>query len=189
MPNKDVQIIRTKHDAYILIFYNMDSKLFYKIPAGSFVNNLSSASTIKNDNFCGVHICENTSYNTNMLPVVKLGIYKQLLVKHLDYKPVYFERFKYVGKGFKLILKKKRNMFNCIFGHSHIYWVKLQQIFVKKTKKYKYMFVAKNLTMHTNMLNILRKIKPINRYTLRGVRTYTHVWIKRKGRKSVATHV
>jgi hypothetical protein len=106
-----------------------------------------------------------------------------------EYRPVYFERFKYVGKGFKLILKKKRNMFNCIFGHSHIYWVKLQKTIVKKTKKYRYMFVANNLNMYTNMLNILKQIKPINRYTLRGVRTYTHVWIKRKGRKSVATHV
>lgn len=106
-----------------------------------------------------------------------------------NYKPVYFERFKYVGKGFKLIFKKKKNMFNCIFGHSHIYWVKLQNAVVKKTKKYRYMFVAKNLHIYTSMIDILKKIKPINRYTLRGVRTYTHVWIKRKGRKSVATHV
>lgn len=138
-----------------------------------------------------MHICANTGYsNTGVYFKESNTVANSYLHEKLStYKPLYFERFKYVGKGFKLILKKKHKMFNCIFGHSHIYWVKLQQTIIKKTKKYRYMFVANNLQMYNNMLSILKKIKPINRYTLRGVRTYTHVWIKRKGRKSVATHV
>ncbi len=113
----------------------------------------------------------------------------QIQNKFVSYKPIYFGKFKYVGKGFKLIFKKKRNMFNCIFGYSHIHWVKLQQTFIKKTKKYKFMFVVKNKNTFNLFNNILKNIKPINRYTLRGVRTYNDAWIKRKGRKSVATHV
>lgn len=104
-------------------------------------------------------------------------------------KPIYYNRFKYVGKGFKLIFKKKKKLFNCIFGYSHIYWIKLQNVLIKKTKKYKFAFIAKNLKKFTAFVDILKKIKPINRYTLRGVRTYNHIWVKRKGRKSVATHV
>jgi hypothetical protein len=65
----------------------------------------------------------------------------------------------------------------------------LQNTFLKKTKKYKFFFAAKNANSYNTFINILKKIKPINRYTLRGVRTYTHKWVKRKGRKSVATHV
>jgi len=51
------------------------------------------------------------------------------------------------------------------------------------------MFVVNTRAKLTGMINILKRVKPINRYTLRGLRTYTHVWFKRKGRKSVATHV
>ncbi len=91
------------------------------------------------------------------------------------YKPIYFERFKYVGKGFKLILKRKKKFFNCVFGHSHIYWVIFRTIFTKKTKKYKFLFISKSYYLFNQMINILREIKPINRYTLRGVRTYTRV--------------
>ena len=167
------------------------NKNFYKIPVG-----FSFKYSRRNDgplvkNFNKVHICINTGYTTLQIPhksTNKFGL-RILDDKFKIYKPVYFERFKYVGKGFKLIFKKKKKMFNCIFGHSHIYWVKLQNAIVKKTKKYRYMFVAKNLRIYNDMINILKKIKPINRYTLRGVRTYTHAWVKRKGRKSVATHV
>jgi len=80
-------------------------------------------------------------------------------------------------------------MFNCIFGHSHIFWVKIQKTIIKKTKKYKYVFITYTFNMFLKTIYILKKIKPVNRYTLRGVRTYTHVWVKRKGRKSVATHI
>lgn len=166
--------------------HDYENKTIYKIPVGS--RYVEQPMRINNTD---VHICMNTGYTSTNLTVDNYNIEKtkSLFNKFITYKPVYFDRFKYVGKGFKMILKKKRNMFNCIFGHSHIYWVKLQNTMIKKTKKYKYMFVANDLTMHKNMINILKKIKPINRYTLRGVRTYTHVWIKRKGRKSVATHV
>ena len=135
-------------------------------------------------------MCLNTHYfsqtldyfsNTSNLTIINS--------KFKIYKPIYFNKFKYVGKGFKLIFKRKKNIFNCIFGYSHMYWVKLQNTFIKKTKKYKFLFLTKNIQNYNLFVNILRKIKPINRYTLRGVRTYTHSWIKRKGRKSVATHV
>jgi len=137
-----------------------------------------------------LYICVATLYS---ILTPKYTISKTLKIKTDDkwssYKPVYFERFRYVGKGFKLVLKRKRKFFNCVFGYSHIYWIKLKSILVKRTRKYKYMFVAQSHYIFIRTINILKKVKPINRYTLRGVRTYTHPWVKRKGRKSVATHV
>jgi hypothetical protein len=175
--------MRVNSNSYFILFYDANHKCYYKIPVGFFTQNGSFQSS--------THTCLNTFYSTTHLPIYESSKFSKNITdeKLLTYKPVHFERFKYIGKGFKLILKRKRGMFNCIFGHSHIYWVRLQSIFIKRTKKYKYVFATHEKSVFIKMLNILKKIKPINRYTLRGVRTYTHVWIKRKGRKSVATHV
>ncbi len=136
-------------------------------------------------------MCFNTKYFSRTLSYLdNRHKNNKLLNNKLDIKkPIYFNKFKYVGKGFKLIFKKKKKMFNCIFGYSHIYWVKLQNTLVKKTKKYKFFFATNDFKSYKVFSQILKNIKPINRYTLRGVRTYMHSWVKRKGRKSVATHV
>jgi hypothetical protein len=167
------------------VVFDNTKQTFYKIPVGAHFN---SKYIYKMQN---MHICINTLYTTVQLPFNLSNIkhFNNLQNKLKYYKPIYFDRFKYVGKGFKLIFKKKKNMFNCIFGHSHIFWVKLQTTFIKKTKKYKYLFISQNKNVYTKTLAILKKIKPINRYTLRGVRTYSSIWTKRKGRKSIATHI
>jgi len=181
--------------AYTIILYNTQSHTFYKIPTGVHPTQNSRVNTITdttNFNLTKlVHVCIDTYYSsvlTDIYSTVK-QTKLQTAAKFMTYKPIYFERFKYLGKGFKLLLKKKRHMFNCIFGYSHIYWIKLQSLKVKRTKKYKYVFVAPNYQTFLKTIAIIKKIKPINRYTLRGVRSYTHVWIKRKGRKSVSTHM
>lgn len=173
-------------NTYTVVVQDDLTKHIYKIPAGSTACKLADYSGMH-----GVHVCPNTYYASIMVPIFNSSRSSRRSTnkKFSIYKPVYFERFKYLGKGFKLILKKKRGFFNCIFGYSHIYWIKLQSTMVKKTKKYKFMFVLNNHHKFQTMINILKKVKPINRYTLRGLRTYTHVWLKRKGRKSVATHV
>jgi hypothetical protein len=112
-----------------------------------------------------------------------------LAVKFIDFKPVHYNRFRYVGKGFKMVLKKKKKLLKCIFGHSHLYLIKFQNTFIKKTKKYKFFYATQQKINLLNSTDILAKIKPINRYTLRGVRTYEKKWFKRKGRKSTATHI
>jgi len=158
----------------------LNANYIYKIPVGN--NNLEKRT---------LFICFDTNYFTNILNYFSHDhkLHEKRNIKFTNYKPIYFNKFKYIGKGFKLIFKKKKKLFNCIFGYSHIYWVKLQNVLVKKTKKYKFFFATKNINNYNIFVNILKKIKPINRYTLRGVRTYTHKWVKRKGRKSVATHV
>jgi hypothetical protein len=160
---------------------------FYKIPVGLLYEKNEKTPSMSPS----IYICIHTLYSVLTLRYCsRVKLLKQSTdLKLQQYRPVYFERFKYVGKGFKLIIKRKKKFLNCVFGHSHIYWVKFQSISIKKTKKYKYMFVGSSRILFITMINILKKIKPINRYTLRGVRTYTHAWVKRKGRKSIATHI
>lgn len=178
MHKEATTLVKNDKNIYFILLNDQTYKNIYKIPLASNVK------TIK------PFICFDTLYGTttNDMFVQSKNI-KNIIGSLSSTKPIYYNRFKYVGKGFKLIFKKKKKLFNCIFGYSHIYWVKLQNTLIKKTKKYKFMFIVKNIYNFTILTNILKKIKPINRYTLRGVRTYTHVWIKRKGRKSVATHV
>jgi len=161
-----------------MIVNDFKYKNIYKIPSGGV------------EDSC-YHICYQTFYSS--ITISAMGGVKFLKpstdTKFNLYKPIYFERFKYLGKGFKLVVKRKLKFLNCVFGHSHIYWVRWQTVLIKRTKKYRFMFVSSSLTIHRNMIHILKNIKPINRYTLRGVRTYTHPWVKRKGRKSIATHI
>jgi hypothetical protein len=162
-------LIKTSPHTYLIIIFNESTKTFYKIPVGFAFNSIYK---FKGNN---AHVCMDTLYTTVKLPfnLPDIKNFAALDNKLKNYKPIYFGRFKYVGKGFKLIFKKKKKMFNCIFGHSHIFWVKLQTTFIKKTKKYKYMFISNNKYVYAKTLAILKKIKPINRYTLRGVRTYS----------------
>jgi hypothetical protein len=122
--------------------FDEKTKTFYKIPVGA----VFDSSYAPSHSHRNIHVCIDTLYTAVKLPfnLPSIKNFVDLNIKLKQYKPIYFGRFKYVGKGFKLIFKKKKNMFNCIFGHSHIFWVKLQTTFIKKTKKYKYMFIANN---------------------------------------------
>jgi hypothetical protein len=69
------------------------------------------------------------------------------------------------------------------FGRSHITIFKFKKIQIKKSGKYK--FILKNLnpkSLKITALNVVN-IKPINVYTLRGLRLSRQLVFKRKGKK------
>ena len=128
--NTCTTLIKTEEQSYILILSNISNSNLYKIPLGSYDFRHTNAST--------TFVCFDTAYFSIIRSYfnINYGSFAATSIKLLNQRPVYFNRFKYVGKGFKLIHKKKKKFFNCIFGYSHIYLVKLQQVFIKKTKKY-----------------------------------------------------
>lgn len=96
----------------------------------------------------------------------------------------FFIKIKFKGKGFKIKFNKKLKIIKFFFGRSHITFFKLKRIKLKKITKYK--FILKNLNfskLKTNSMKIT-KIKPINVYTLRGIRLSKQIIKKRKGKKS-----
>jgi hypothetical protein len=171
---------------YMIIVYDDLAKtqpVIYKIPAGQVVSSGYTSAQ--------AHICLNTFYSQKRLPHNDQRLKHNVLAtagRFIAFKPIYYSKFTYLGKGFKLVLKKRKGFFNCLFGHSHVYWLKVQKLYVKKTKKYRFFFATTKPALFWTAIQLLKRIKPINRYTLRGVRTYAHVWVKRKGRKSIATH-
>lgn len=96
----------------------------------------------------------------------------------------FFIKIKFKGKGFKIKFNKKLKLIKFYFGKSHITFFKLKRIKLKKITKYK--FILKNLNfvkLKTNAMKITN-IKPINVYTLRGIRLAKQIIRKRKGKKS-----
>jgi ribosomal protein L6P/L9E len=96
----------------------------------------------------------------------------------------FFIKIKFIGKGFRIQSFKKKKVINFTFGHSHMYKVFMQDLFFKRLSKYKYFFKTKNIFLLNNLKINLLKIKPLNEYTLRGLRLAKYTVVKRKGRKS-----
>ena len=96
----------------------------------------------------------------------------------------FFLKIKFVGKGFRIQSFKKKKLINFTFGHSHMYKLFMQKMYFKRLSKYKYLFKTKNINYLNNLKVNLLKIKPLNEYTLRGLRLAKYKITKRKGRKS-----
>jgi len=124
-----------------------------------------------------IKINTNINYNNNLN-------FKQINKFFKTFEFYFFIKIKFKGKGFKIKFNKKLKIIKFYFGKSHITLFKLRKIKLKKITKYK--FILKNLNfmkLKTNATKIT-KIKPINVYTLRGIRLSKQIIRKRKGKKS-----
>lgn len=124
-----------------------------------------------------IKINNNINYNNNLN-------FKQINKFLKTFEFYFFIKIKFKGKGFKIKFNKKLKIIKFYFGRSHITFFKLKKIKLKKITKYK--FILKNLNfmkLKTNATKIT-KIKPINVYTLRGIRLAKQTIKKRKGKKS-----
>lgn len=96
----------------------------------------------------------------------------------------FFRKIKFTGKGFRLTSFKKKRAFEFIFGYSHMYILYINKIFYKRYSKYKYIFFSKNSEQLKITSKEITNVKPLNVYTLRGLRETKATVVKRKGRKS-----
>lgn len=118
-------LVKTAANTYLICLYHEHDKHIYTIPVGSAgAGEIYLPSDTKISQSTPLtFICTTTSYMVNYFDLYTTTsvLTARLKEKFDHYKPIYFDRFKYVGKGFKLIFKKKKKLFNCVFGHSHIY--------------------------------------------------------------------
>jgi len=124
-----------------------------------------------------IKIDTNINWNNNLN-------FKQINKFFKTFELYFFIKIKFKGKGFKIKFNKKLKIIKFFFGRSHITIFKLKKIKLKKITKYK--FILKNLNfvkLKTNAMKIT-KIKPLNVYTLRGLRLAKQIIQKRKGKKS-----
>ena len=97
---------------------------------------------------------------------------------------LFYSAAKFTGKGYRLSSIKAKKVIEPFFGYSHIVYLYCGLINFKRAKKVRYFFWSNNKKAITNMSIIINSVKPINVYTLRGLRTTKRKIIKRKGRKS-----
>lgn len=116
---------------------------------------------------------------------IKMFIY---FFYNLIIKKIYnfFTRIKHYGKSYTL--KKKRKVLICRFGQSHFINIMYKNIFVIKAKKKRKTFFIKlkKITTFIKLKRIIKKIRPINHYTKRGLRLGNYKFIKRFGKISQA---
>ena len=94
-----------------------------------------------------------------------------------------FKKIKFKGKGFRIRFLKKLKLVKFFFGKSHKTYIFFRNIILKKINKYK--FILKGLNSENIIVNSKRitSIRPINFYTLRGLRESRQIIFKRKGKK------
>lgn len=95
----------------------------------------------------------------------------------------FFSKIKFKGKGFRIKFFKKIKLIKFYFGRSHKTFILLKNLKKKKINKYKFILfhLKKKKLINTNKLII--NIKPLNIYTLRGLKLSRQIIYKRKGKK------
>lgn len=81
-----------------MLSHNKDINFIYKTP----LSKIRDVSVL--------YLCIDTLYFSKLIDFTSEIFEKttNLQIKFASYKPIYFGKFKYVGKGFKLIYKKKK---------------------------------------------------------------------------------
>lgn len=100
------------------------------------------------------------------------------------FESYFFVKIKFKGKGFKIKFNKKLKLIKFYFGRSHMTFFKLNKIKLKKVTKYKFVLKGLNFSKLKRKSSEITWIKPVNVYTLRGIRLSKQIIRKRKGKKS-----
>jgi len=100
------------------------------------------------------------------------------------FESYFFLKIKFKGKGFKIKFNKKLKLIKFYFGRSHITFFKLKTLKLKKITKYKFLLKNLNFNKLKKKASEMTYIKPVNVYTLRGIRLSRQFIRKRKGKKS-----
>lgn len=95
------------------------------------------------------------------------NIFKNFLFTLDNY---YFEKIRFAGKGYRVVLKKKKKRMKFKFGHSHKKMIFFKNIHLKKYHKYKFILYNNNKKTVTNTALLVCAVKPTNLYTKRGIR-------------------
>lgn len=97
---------------------------------------------------------------------------------------VFFTKIRFIGKGFRLQSWRNTKTIRYTFGHSHMYMSRVQKLCYKRVSKYKYFFFSLSKKLVNLFKHQVVMVRPINPYTLRGLKVTKSTITKRKGRKS-----
>jgi len=153
-----------------IFIYNKSKKFDF------FIN--TEKSNIQIDKWSNSIILNKKKINTN---IIKFNNYFYNFIKSWD--TYFFSKIKFKGKGFRIRFFKKIKLVKFFFGKSHKTFIFFKKIKTKRINKYK--FIIKSLIKDKVSFNrnLIVNIRPLNKYTLRGLRSSKQIVFKRKGKK------
>jgi hypothetical protein len=84
-----------------------------------------------------------------------------------DFSNLFYKKIIFSGKGYKLETNKDKYYY--FFNYSHLIMLKYKRVIYIKTKKNKFsLFLFKDQNL--GLLNCIRKIRQLNKYTQKGIR-------------------
>ena len=163
-------ILNTKLNTKILFFYNI--LYFIKIPLFYNINSL------------------NFDQNTSVIVInyIYINSFSRLYINslfhmfNLFFTP-FINKIKFKGKGY-YIYRNYRNTITPQFGHSHRYYLYAYFINVRFLTKTKVLMFGVNKKDLLELSLILKKFRPINIFTGRGVRFSKQLIYKKAGKVS-----
>ncbi len=97
---------------------------------------------------------------------------------------IFFKKFKFIGKGYKIKKTKNKKSFKMFFGYSHKIFLIPSGLQLRKLTKYKLFIVTNNRLKEKNTTIIIQNIRKLNLFTKRGLRAIKQIVYKRPGKKS-----
>ena len=168
----DLIFLKNKNDNIItIILYNKEFTITFISNKNKFILDLEFYCLKFKRDVDNKHI----NYNLN---------FKEINKYLKTFEIYFFIKIKFKGKGFKIKFNKKLKLIKFFFGRSHITYYVLKKIKLKKITKYKFILKSLNLSKLRKKASDITYIKPVNLYTLRGIRISRQTIKKRKGKKS-----
>jgi hypothetical protein len=152
--------------------YAYNDFFFYKIPL--VYNDLHSTLDEETNSIVFNHLIKNVERQNNVNPQ------KHFLYSLDNY---YYEKLRFAGKGYRVVLSRKKKCMKFKFGHSHKKLIFFRFLKIKKSHKYKFSVMCNDRRRIVRVALLVRNVKPINLYTKRGVRRCRQVLFWKKKSK------
>jgi len=172
LPDFNFLIINSKDKMFFYHIYIYDEFFFYKIdklfnPINMCVDKETNTIIYQHRNKID---CTNKFKNSFRCFLFTLNNY-------------YFEKIKFAGKGYRVVLKKRRKRMKFKFGHSHKKLIFFKNIKIKKYHKYKFTLISNNVKSVIKTAIMVCNVKLINLYTKRGIRRSRQIVFWKKSQK------
>lgn len=96
----------------------------------------------------------------------------------------YYKKMRFTGKGYKIRKSRLKRSFKLYFGRSHRTYVFSGGLNFKRLSKYRLLLLTNNKKRLNRITSLVLLVRPVSKYTKRGLRCTRHFILKRPGKKS-----
>jgi hypothetical protein len=117
-------------------------------------------------------------------PLEHKKIKKKYELFFYSFNYIFFKKFKFIGKGYKIKKVRIKKSFQLYFGYSHKIFLISGGCQLRKLTKYKLFLITNNYKKIYKIRLIIKNIRKLNFFTKRGLRAMKQKIFKRPGKKS-----